>query len=124
MNDHASPEVAAVQTVGAVLTDLVEAAELLPVPPSQAEATARILDRLAEEITQAAGMLRVTGASPPPRPRLDGSIPGPAGDERVTRARALLDEHYEPLTMTPGDLRTLLAQYQRRVRELLEIADS
>jgi len=122
MTDHASPEVAAVQTVGGVLTDLVEVAELLPVPPDQAEATARILDRLAEEITEAAGMLRGTSAGPVSRLRLDGSVP--VDDERVTRARALLAEHVEPLTMTPGDLRTLLARYQLRVRELLEIADS
>jgi hypothetical protein len=53
-----APEVAAVQTVGGVLTDLVEVAERLPVPPEQAEATARILDRLSEEITEAAAMLR------------------------------------------------------------------
>jgi hypothetical protein len=53
-----APEVAAVQTVGGVLADLVEVAERLPVPPEQAEATARILDRLSEEIIEAAAMLR------------------------------------------------------------------
>jgi hypothetical protein len=47
-----------VETVGGVLTDLVELAKRLPVPAGQAEATARILDRLAEEITEAAAMLR------------------------------------------------------------------
>ncbi len=58
MNDHASPEVQAVVTVGGVLTDLVEVAERLPVPPDQAEPVARILDRLAREIAEAAAMLR------------------------------------------------------------------
>jgi len=58
MTDHASSEVAAVETVGGVLTDLVEVAERLPVPPGQAETVARILDRLAEEIGEAAALLR------------------------------------------------------------------
>jgi hypothetical protein len=173
MNDHASHEVAAVETVGGVLTDLVEVAERLPVPPGQADATARILDRLSEEIAEAAAMLR--GAAPSARrcaacrvtgqplavtrsrgiaeqdwrqlwrcadatachdrispelagplaasrpARIDGSVP--ADDERVTRARVLLAEQREPLTMTPGDLRSLLARYQRRVRELLDVVD-
>jgi hypothetical protein len=199
MTDHrAHPEVTAVATVGGVLTDLVEVAELLPVPPDQADHVARILDRLSEEIAEAAGMLRTAPGAPaapggpsynpwgvvrlvtrelardgvksrfgaeadlsevvghaaellealgvvpvvpadddaglsaafPPwriapkgRPRIDGSIPA-GGDERVTRARALAGEHHQPLTMTPGDLRTLLARYQRRVAELLEVIDS
>src|SRR6266851_3773737 len=120
MSDHASPEVAAVETVGGVLTDLVEVAERLPVPPDQAEPVSRILDRLSEEIAEAAGMLR--GAPPVTRPRLDGSVPA-GGDERVTRARALVAEHHQPLTMTPGDLRTLLARFQRRTVELLAVID-
>src|SRR5450755_1773278 len=112
MTDHrAHPEVAAVETVGGVLSDLVEVAERLPVPPGQAEATARILDRLAEEIREAAAMLRGRGAADPSpgtpvpagRQRIDGSIPA-GGDERVTRARMLLAERNEPLTMTPGDV--------------------
>lgn len=53
-----NPEVQAAATIGGVLTDLVEVAEQLPVPSGQAEAVARILDRLAEEIAEAAGMLR------------------------------------------------------------------
>jgi hypothetical protein len=52
------PEVTAVQTVAGVLTDLVEIAERLPVHPDQTEHTARILDRLAEELAEAAAMLR------------------------------------------------------------------
>jgi hypothetical protein len=173
MNDHASPEVAAVETVGGVLTDLVEVAERLPVPPGQAGATARILDRLSEEIAEAAAMLR--GAAPSARrcaacrvtgqplavirsrgigeqdwrelwrcadvtachdrifpelagplaasrpARIDGSIP--AGDPRVNAARVLLAGHREPLTMTPGDLRTLLARYQRALAGLLDLID-
>jgi len=45
-------------TVKAVAADLGEVADLLPVQPEQLEAKARILDRLGEEIAQAAGMLR------------------------------------------------------------------
>jgi hypothetical protein len=59
-SDHRSddPEVEAVATVGGVLTDLVNIAERLPVAPGQAEALARILDRLSTEISEAAAMLR------------------------------------------------------------------
>jgi len=54
-------------------------------------------------------------------PKLTAATAGPAGpDPRVTAARELLGEQHEPLTMTPGDLRQLLARYQRRLRELLE----
>jgi hypothetical protein len=63
-------QVRAVETVGGVLTDLVELAERLPVPPGQAEAAARILDRLAEEIAEAAGLVRAAAHD------------GPAGPER------------------------------------------
>jgi hypothetical protein len=55
-------QVRAVETLGGVLTDLVELAERLPVPADQADAAARILDRLAEEVTEAAGMLRAAAA--------------------------------------------------------------
>jgi hypothetical protein len=54
----ANPAVTATQTIGGVLTDLVEVAERLPVPPAEIEHTARILDRLSEELAEAAGMLR------------------------------------------------------------------
>jgi hypothetical protein len=46
-----------------------QGAERLPVPPGQARDVARILDRLAEEIGQAAGMLRV----------VSGTVSAPAG---------------------------------------------
>lgn len=129
MTDHrAHPEVAAVETVGGVLTDLVDLAETLPVPPGQAEATARILDRLSEELAETAGMLRGASAAFPAwrtasaaRPRLDGSVP--AEDERIAAARALLAEQHQPIVMTPGDVRHLLAHFQRRVVELLEVID-
>jgi len=52
------PEVEAVATVGGVLIDLVNVAERLPGTPGQAEALARILDRLSVEISEAAAMLR------------------------------------------------------------------
>ncbi len=42
------------------------------------------------------------------------------GDPRVADARELLAEHHQPLSMTPGDLRALLARYQRRLHELLD----
>lgn len=44
----------------------------------------------------------------------------PAGDPRIAAARELLAEHHQPITMTPRDLRALLARYQRRLHELLE----
>jgi hypothetical protein len=63
MSDHpirpaSNSEVEAVETIGGVLTDLIEVAELLPVPADQAERIARILDRLAEELGEAAALLR------------------------------------------------------------------
>jgi len=63
MSDHpirpaSNSEVEAVETIGGVLTDLIEVAELLPVPADQAERIARILDRLAEELGEAAAILR------------------------------------------------------------------
>jgi hypothetical protein len=36
------------------------------------------------------------------------------------RALSLLSEHHEPLSMAPGDVRTLLARYQRGLSELAE----
>jgi hypothetical protein len=50
--------VEATETIGGVLTDLVEVAERMPVRPDQAEGTARILERLSEELAEAAAMLR------------------------------------------------------------------
>ena len=44
----------------------------------------------------------------------------PAGDPRVVRARELMAEHHQPLVMTPGDLRALLARFQRAAQELLD----
>jgi hypothetical protein len=134
MTDHrarpaADVEVEAIATVGSVLTDLVEVSGRIPVRHAdQAEPIARILDRLAEEISEAAGMIRWTAGSQPgtaPRPgrRIDGSVPA-GGDERVIQARILLAEHRQPLTMTPADLRKLLTRYQQCVRELLEVTGS
>ena len=61
----------AAETIGGVLTDLREVAGHLPVPPAQAEHVARILDRLSEEIAEAAGMLR---AALLPQPGQGGSL--------------------------------------------------
>jgi hypothetical protein len=128
MTDHrarpaADVEAEAAATVGSVLTDLVEVAGRLPVPPGQAEPVAQILDRLAEEISEAAGMIRWIAGGQPVTGRIDGSVPA-GGDERVIGARILLAEHRQPLTMTPADLRKLLARHQQCVRELLEVAGS
>jgi hypothetical protein len=57
-------EVEAIETIGGVLTDLTEVAERLPVRPDRAEDTARILDRLSEELAEAARMIRVTAGTP------------------------------------------------------------
>jgi hypothetical protein len=53
-----NPEITAIETIGAVLTDLVEIAGQLPVPGGRIDQIARILDRLSEEIAEAAAMLR------------------------------------------------------------------
>ncbi len=47
----------------------------------------------------------------------------PAAGPRVTAARELLAEPHQPLVMTPGDLRQLLARYQRRLAGLLEVIE-
>jgi hypothetical protein len=52
-------EVEAIEIVGEVTAELVSVAERLPVPADKAEETARILDRLSEELAEAAGMIRV-----------------------------------------------------------------
>jgi hypothetical protein len=53
--------------------------------------------------------------------KLDLAGEDKAGDPRIVRARELLAEDHQPMTMTPGDLRALLARYRRRVVELLEV---
>ena len=53
-------------------------------------------------------------AFPPWRTRADGGIPAGA-DDRVICARILLADRRQPLLMTPGDLRSLLARYQQCV---------
>lgn len=45
---------------------------------------------------------------------------GVAASDPVIAAIELLAEHHQPITMTPGDLRALLARYQRRLHELLD----
>jgi hypothetical protein len=42
-------------------------------------------------------------------------------DPRITSARRLLAEHHQPITMTPGELWTLLAWFQRRTAEVLAV---
>jgi hypothetical protein len=64
------------ETVRAVAADLGGVADVLPVQPEQVEAKARILDRLSEELAEAAGMLR-RGA--PGGPTQLGNHPASAG---------------------------------------------
>jgi hypothetical protein len=61
MTGAENPEVEAIEAIGGVVTDLVEVAGRLPVPADQAERVASILDRLSEELAEAAGMLRRAG---------------------------------------------------------------
>jgi len=51
-------ELRAIETVGGVITDLVGIAERLPVRHDELESIARILDRLSQEISEAATLLR------------------------------------------------------------------
>jgi hypothetical protein len=57
-----NPAIEAIVTVASAVTDLVEVAEMLPVPASEAERVAKILDRLSEELAEAAGLLRKASA--------------------------------------------------------------
>jgi hypothetical protein len=41
----------------------------------------------------------------------------------AARAHDLLAEDHQPLTMTPGDVRALLARTQRRLQELADAVD-
>jgi hypothetical protein len=41
----------------------------------------------------------------------------------AVRAHMLLAEGHQPLTMTPGDLRALLARYQRRLQALADAVE-
>jgi hypothetical protein len=43
-----------------------------------------------------------------------------SADTRVTAARELLAEHHQPAAMPPGDLRALLARYQKQLHGLLD----
>lgn len=56
-------EAAAVATLGAVIADLSHVADRLKSQPGQAETAARTLERLAEEISEAARMLRTADPS-------------------------------------------------------------
>jgi len=51
-------------------------------------------------------------------------VSDPAGiAAAAVRARMLLAEGHQPLSMTPGDLRTLLARYQHRLQELADAVE-
>jgi hypothetical protein len=68
---HSSSQVAAITTIGQVIGDLVKIAERLPTAGDQTGKLAGILEHLADEIAEAAAMLR---GDPEARPRQD---PGP-----------------------------------------------
>lgn len=76
------------ETVRAVAADLGGIADLLPVRPEQVEAKARILDRLSEELAEAAGMLR---RSAPGGPTQLGNHPASTGGltTRIRHSRLL-----------------------------------
>jgi hypothetical protein len=56
-----TPEVRAAETIGEVIRELVAVAEQLPPRPVYRERTARVLDRLSEEIAEAAALVRNAG---------------------------------------------------------------
>jgi hypothetical protein len=111
VNTAPDPEVQAAETIGGVLTDLVEISERLPVPGGQAEAVARILERLGEEITEAAVMLHGGRSGLPP-------VHVPA------EALALLRVLYDALRRGESDLarRALALAVEGDVREPAELA--
>jgi hypothetical protein len=64
---------------------------------------------------------RVQVITAPTLDELEARLGGTAADDpRIIAARELQAEHHQPITMTPGDLRALLARYQRRLHELLD----
>ena len=72
----------AIETVRGVLSDLAEMpTALATLHPQEAEAAARILDRLSEEITEAALMVRTFAVGP----AVGGQPPG-AGDPQTPGA--------------------------------------
>ena len=70
---------------------------------------------------------RVRVVMAPSLTELDGKLnaaDGPAlQDPRVAAARALLAEKHQPLSMTPGDVRALLARYRKHAAELLDVLE-
>jgi hypothetical protein len=60
----ASPGTRAAETLGGVISDLGEIAGRLPAQPGQAEAIAQLLDRLAQEVGEAARMVRAMASRP------------------------------------------------------------
>ncbi len=74
MTDQASSVVEAIKAVGGVITELVQIAERLPLRPGEADPAARILDRLAEQISEAAQLLRsAADPSVPSSARAEGT---------------------------------------------------
>ncbi len=112
-----NPAVTAAATVSGVLTDLSEVmrrlAAGLPMDELETEHQARICDRLAEELGEAAAMLR-------------GKAPAsPAGDQRVVRAREFLDAivEYKVASRPLSVLQREDAELRRMLGQLLDVID-
>jgi hypothetical protein len=58
VNTEPAPPAEPAGTIGGVLTDLSELAGELPISAARIEHVARLLERLSEELTEAAAMLR------------------------------------------------------------------
>jgi hypothetical protein len=105
----------AAATIGGVLADLTEVgrhlAAGLPMDELAIEHEARICDRLAEEIAEAAAMLR--GKQPP------------AEDQRVVMAREFLDAiaEYKVASRPLSVLQREDAELRRLVGQLLDVID-
>jgi hypothetical protein len=58
MTGGENPESDAVEMIGETIRELVTLAETLPVPAARAEPAAKILDRLSEDLAEAATLVR------------------------------------------------------------------
>ncbi|HEY7144651.1 MAG TPA: hypothetical protein VH637_10410 [Streptosporangiaceae bacterium] len=112
--DDPSPQVQATQSLGSILRDLVMLAERIPaVPGHSCEKNAQLLDHLASELRDCAGLLR----------RRAPEIVRMNADPRTAKARKLLAENHHVVIMPPSDVQALLARYQQRTAELLAVIE-
>lgn len=71
MSDRSTPEVTLTETAHATAADLADLAAILPGNPAE---TARVADRLAEEATELAAMIRALPGSPADMPGHDRAL--------------------------------------------------